>query len=251
MRVMPPRSANNARARRRHAFLTHVAFNAIVGGGLLAAAYSIWFPPPYLEALGLQELFVGLGLIAVFLCPLLTAILFKPGKKNLAHDMIFIVVFQVILWGGCAYWLAQVRPVYLAALGHRFQIIQAMEMGSEPALPWRGPVVVGTKRAATAQERSQMLFSALRGKDYGHMTQYHAPLSTMREELLSHARDISDLEAYNADKDSISRWLKAQGVTEKNLRFQGASARSKDMTVILDGQNGDFLALAPFRPWID
>ena len=68
----------------------HLAISAAVAAGSLALILGLWFPGPLFEAaggLGLLYLLVG---VDVVLGPLLTMIVFKPGKPGLKLDVAVI-----------------------------------------------------------------------------------------------------------------------------------------------------------------
>lgn len=148
------------------------------------------------------------------------------------------------------------RPVYIAAVGHRFDLIQASEIGPEQlegsneSLSWFGPKVVGIKQATDKAERERMMFSGIAGADYGHYPAYHAPIEMMSEELLANAKPISELRKRNKRKDpEVTAWLASRGHDDKTAVFQGLKTRREDMAVILDAKTAAVAGIAPFKPW--
>ena len=194
--------------------------------------------------------------IDVLLGPLLTFIVFKQGKNSLKFDLAVIGFLQIAALAYGVFTLLSGRPVYIAAVGHRFDLIQASEIGPDQlegytgSLPWSGPKVVGFKKATENAERERMMFSGLAGADYGHYPKYHAPIETMRDEMLANAKPISELRKQNKSKDAeISAWLANRGHDDKTAVFQGLKTRSQDMTVILDAKTAAVIGIAPFKPW--
>ena len=95
-----------------------------------------------------------------------------------------------------------------------------------------------------------MMFSGLAGADYGHYPKYHAPIETMRDEMLANAKPISKLREQNKSKDAeITGWLANRSYDDKTAVFQGLKARSQDMAVILDAKTAAVIGIAPFTPW--
>ncbi len=242
--------------RRLHAVAIHLLICLVVGGVLWVLLRTIWYPTPLFQAVGGQEIFLILLGIDVTLGPLMTLIVFKADKKKLRFDFIVIGVVQVValayglntLWAG--------RPVYVAALGHRFDVVQATDVEEKELavakqhLPWWGPKWVGVKEAEDKKERERVLFSALAGVDYGSFPQHHAPLASMREEILKRAKPIADLRKLNpGDDEKISTWLADHHVAENSVVFQGLHARGQDMTVVMDAKTTDVIGVATFKPW--
>ena len=95
-----------------------------------------------------------------------------------------------------------------------------------------------------------MMFSGLAGADYGHYPKYHAPIETMRDEILANAKPIGDLRKQNKAQDSeITAWLATRGSNDQSAVFQGLRARAQDMAVILDAKTAAVIGIAPFKPW--
>ena len=235
----------------------HFGICLLVGVVLLALFWFVWYPEPLFKAVGGHEIFLMLLAIDVILGPLLTLVVFKPGKKSLKFDLAVIGLVQVAALSYGVGTLLAGRPVYVAALGHRFDVIQASEVDVKDisaaghGLPWWGPQWVGIKLPADEKERDRVLSSALAGgADYGHLPQYHAPLSTMREQLLEHVRPISELRTRNPSRGTdITAWLASHGLDDNSAVFEGLKARSQDMTVILDAKTAAVVGIAPFKPW--
>ena len=241
---------------RFRASLIHLVLCLTVASILFFSFWFVWYPAPLFKAAGGLEIFLMLLGIDVILGPLLTLIVFKTGKKSLKFDLAVIAAIQVAALAYGVLTLLSGRPVYVAALGHRFDLIQASEVGEEqlaPAsasLPLWGPIWVGIKQATDKKERERMMFRGVAGADYGHYPQYHAPLETMRDEILENAKPIADLRKRNLAQDAeITDWLRQHGYSDENAVFQGLKARAQDMAVIMDAKTAKVIGIAPFKPW--
>ena len=236
---------------------THLAISAVVGAILFALFWFGWYPSPLFKAVGGYELFLMLLAIDVILGPLLTLVVFKSGKKSLKFDLAFIGLVQAAALFFGVWTLLAGRPVYVAALGIRFDVIQASQVAqsdldfARKSLPLWGPEWVGFKEAADPKERERILFSGVSGGyDYGQLPQYHAPFESMRNKLLANALPISALRAKNPTQDAeITAWLASHGCDDRSAVFQGLKARSQDMAVILDAKTAAVVGIAPFKPW--
>jgi len=234
----------------------HVSASIVMALILLGLILNVWYPAPLFEAVGGREIFFLLLGVDVILGPLMTLVVFNSAKKSLKLDLTVIVLLQAValVYGLHVLWAG--RPVYVAALGHRFDVIQASEISPDDIktsgrdLPKWAPEWVGIRRPDNAEERNNMMFSAIGGVDYGHKPQYHAAIGTMKDELLKEASPIADLRARNKAQDAeISAWLAARSRSDNDVRFLGLKARSQDMAVILDAKTAEVIGIAPFKPW--
>ena len=234
----------------------HLLICLFIGGLLWLLLRTVWYPGTLFQAVGGQEIFLILLGIDVSLGPLMTLVVFKSDKKKLRFDFIAIGLVQVaaLAYGLNTLWAG--RPVYVAALGHRFDVVQATDVeekelvAAKQHLPWWGPKWVGVKEAEDKKERERVLFSAMAGVDYGSFPQHHAPLATMRDDILKRAKPISELRKFNPGADAqINTWLADHHVTEPNVIFQGLHARGQDMTVVMDAKTTAVIGVAQFKPW--
>ncbi len=234
----------------------HIAICAIVGGVVFLPFWLMWYPSPLFTALGGLEIFLLLLAVDVTLGPLLTLVVFKSGKNSLKFDLSVIGTLQVAALFYGLITLFSGRPVYVAALGHRFDVIQASEVEAselesvQKTLPLFGPTWVGIRRPDEQKERERIMFASIVGNDYGHFPQHHQPLENMREEILKNAQKISELKKLNPGEDAaIDRWIEKRGMKPDEVVFQGLKARAKDMAVILDAKTAKVIGIAPFKPW--
>jgi len=241
---------------RFHAASIHLLVCAVAAAGLLGLFWFVWYPAPLFTAVGGLEIFLMLLAIDVALGPLSTFVVFKAGKKSLKFDLAVIGVVQSVALAYGVYALLVGRPVYVASLGNRFAVIQANDVQDKElatakiSLPWFGPKWVGTKAPADKKERDRVLFSGLGGAaDYGNFPQYHAPLETMRDQILASALPLSVLRKNNPTQNAeITAWLSERGYIDEKAVYQALVARSQYMSVILDARTAKVIGIAPFRP---
>jgi hypothetical protein len=84
-----------SRLTRGRAFFLHLALSLLL---LLPALYVVgvyWYPPPFFGADGGWQGFRNIAGVALVLGPLLTLVVFKPGKKGLTVALIVIAVLQL------------------------------------------------------------------------------------------------------------------------------------------------------------
>ena len=240
------------------AALVHLAISAAVGIALFAMVWFVWYPAPTLVVIGGHSIFLLLIAIDVVLGPLLTLIVFKAGKRTLKFDLAVIATLQVVAMVYGVKSLLEARPVFVAALGDKFQVIQAPEIADlnlkkagKARLPWFGPDLVGTATPTDKFAVEEVAAVAqLAGGGLGHFPQFHVPYSTMRETILAKAKPISDLRKHNPSQVlEIDRWLAKRGLTESLVKYQPIQISITDYAVILDAKTAEVVGIAPFKPW--
>jgi len=235
----------------------HLLASAAVSGATYCLFRLVWYPGALFDASGAGSVFAMVIGVDVVIGPMLTWLVFRQGKPSLKFDLGVIVLLQLVALSYGLFTLFSGRPVFVAALGHRFDLVQATEVGQSDlaranrSLPMLGPEWVGIARPTDPKVREMVLFGSLAGAgDYGNMPQYHAPLSSMRAEILANASPVSKLKAINSNSAAvIDAWLAARNRRAEDVVFQGLKARTEDMAVILDAKTAEVIGIAPFKPW--
>lgn len=234
---------------------THFALSVLIGIILLALFWFVWYPAPTLLAIGGHEIFLLILGIDVVLGPLLTLIVFQSGKKSLKFDLAVIALMQV---GAMAYGvsvLLEGRPAYVAALGDKFQVVQAVEVTdanlekAKKVLPLFGPEWVGTKAPEDRYDTDAVRDVTEIGGGRGHFPQLHVPYKSMAQEILQKSRPISSLKNANSTKSAeVDAWLKSRGYSDSTAVYQPLTVRASEFAVILDAKDAKVLGISPFRP---
>lgn len=93
------------------AFLIHLAISVTVFSTAFFLSVYLWYPDFYYSANGVWQAVKMVVLVDVVLGPVLTLVLYKPGKPGLKFDLTMIALFQIaaLAWG--VYVLVSQRPV--------------------------------------------------------------------------------------------------------------------------------------------
>lgn len=157
------------------AALKHLAVSVLVALMVGALVFGVWYPSPYDELAGGQDLFWLVIVVDVVCGPLLTLVIFNPKKprNELARDIGLVVLIQLaaLIYGLNS--VAQARPVWLAFEGSRFRVVSVPDLadqnlGEAPeslrSLSWTGPKLLGVKLAQpTDQDYQQSVLRSLDG----------------------------------------------------------------------------------------
>jgi hypothetical protein len=239
---------------RYRAFGWHLAISAAVGATLLALCWFVWYPAPMLTAIGGHEIFLLIVGIDVIVGPLLTLIVFKPGKRTLKFDLGVIAVMQgyAMFYGMSS--LLEARPAYVASLGDAFHVVQASEVTDEnllkahTTLPWWGPKWVGTKYEVDKDLQSVVSAVVSVGGGKGHIPQLHVAYESVQAQVAADAMTITDLKKWTSTKPTeVDEWLKKRGFDETTAKYQAIKISATNYAIILNAKTGAVVAISPFK----
>jgi len=234
----------------------HLLLSCVAVGAVLALMVTLWYPGPLFAiagGIGIAALLAG---VQVTVGPLLTLIVFKPGKKGLKFDLTFIALMQLaaLAYGVHAAFVA--RPVYLVFAIDRFVLVTARDLdpdelarATDPRfqrLPLGRPSNIAAVMPSDQKERSDLLFSALAGKDVELYPRYYVPYESQAQNALRRAKDIEIL--VKRDAQTMERFLESAGKSPASVKFLPLRARV-DASVLLDAASGIPVGIVRVDPW--
>lgn len=247
------------RLTRRKAALVHLCISAAIGIAALVLLIGIWYPPPYFSAAGADQLALLLVGVDVVIGPLLTFIVFKPGKKGLAFDLTVIAILQL---GALAYGLhtmAVSRPVFLVFAVDRFELVAANQIadvdlakGMEDRFrqrSWKGPLLVYGEMPTDPKEHAELAFSGAEGRDLQNQPKYFRDYGSNARKVAEHARSLSELAPAGTEPNALlDAWLSRHSMRPEDVRWVPVIARRKDAAVLVAKGSGEVLATLPIEP---
>ena len=244
---------------RTRAAATHLAISATLIALVFLMIFFIWYPEPLFDYAGGRTLFLFLLAVDLVVGPLITFIIFVPGKRGLVFDLWVIGILQTAFLAYGVWSVAEARPVFIAFVKDRFELARANQTPDsvlEDAhldryldFPWTGPRVVGVRFPTEADAKFNLLVSGLGGVDIQSYPQYHVPYDAeVRKQVVARAAPLKKLEAYNKGLSSAAL-AASLGRAENDVRFLPLRAGPVDLTVLVDARNGDILKLAALKPW--
>ena len=245
---------------RLRAGLTHLAISATLATLVFLAIYLVWFPDVLFEGAGGRDLFLLIACVDVTLGPLITFIVFVPGKKGLKLDLAVIGTVQLAALVYGVWVMFEARPVYIVFATDRFDLVRANDIPDEVlakarakghgSLPLAGPEIVGVRMPKGADESFDMMMSAASGVDLPAYPEYHVPYDQVREQVRARGTPVAELRKFNQDRlDEVDRVLASIGRKPEELLFLPMRAGKRDLTVIVDAKSGDIVRIASLRPW--
>jgi len=180
------------------ASLLHLLLSIVVITGIATAALLTWYPYGLYRISGLDRLMLVMLVIDVTAGPLLTLLVYKPGKPSLRMDLSVIALVQAAFLAYGLHTLWQARPVFLVASDVRFNLVLASdvdpaELSKAPRpewrrLSWTGPQLVGVLPPADRRLRQTLLDTLLKtGRDQDQLPSQYRPFEEVRALMLANA----------------------------------------------------------------
>ena len=217
----------------------------LVSLALLALMLGVWYPEALFEAAGGDRLFFILSGVNLVLGPLITLVIFKPGKAGLESDLAVMACLQIAaLLYGCGLMYTS-RPAFIVFVKDRFELATAGELpveqlaaapyGEFRQLPRDGPVLAAADFPVDALERKQILDAALEGLDMQHFPRYWVPYAQRTHEILAGAETIKQLRASDpAAAGVVAKFLESSGIRESEVRYLALRAPRAWVAVLVD-----------------
>lgn len=239
----------------------HLCISALVAVLVLGVLYILWYPSSYFTAMGGEQLVYILVGVDVVLGPMITAIIFKSGKKGLKFDLTFIGLMQAAALTYGVSIAAEARPAYTVFVFDRFEVVAANAL--DPAelakvqheefksLSWTGPRVVGVIKPIDPKEQMRVLMAVTQGFDLQHFPQYYVPYANVAAEAGRRAQPLATLRRYNPERaGEVDAFLRKNGLTEADTGFLPLRAKRGERAVIVK-RSGEMVATLDLSPWGD
>ncbi len=255
-----PRRA--ARISRHRAAAIHLGISATIAVVALATMLTVWYPTPLFDAMGAEGLvFIMVG-VDVLLGPLVTWIVFSPGKplRLLRLDLAIIGTLQLAALAYGIHVIFLARPVYELFVRDRFEVTTASEVSDAElakvtrpefkTLPLLRPRLAAAVVPKDPQEQLRIMMSAAAGADLKtypqHFVPYESQLEVVREKLLP----IAELRKHHPEAIAdIDAAVRDTGLPEAKLGFLPLRARREDMALLLDRDSARIVGYAKVDPW--
>jgi hypothetical protein len=236
----------------------HLGISFTIALLAMAVIFLLWYPGELAQLQGVSSLVLIMIGVDVVIGPLITLIIFVPGKKSLRFDLTVIAALQT---GALFYGLQTIhggRPAYVVFSVDRFDVVayQNVDRGSlergayEMKVSPLKPKWAGARMPDDPKLRSDILVSALRGgPDLQHLPEYFLPLEDLRGEMLAQLRPMDELRTLNGlDPATWQSLLTEFGRTEYELGYLPIVGNAMDGAVMLDARTGEMLGIRLLTP---
>jgi hypothetical protein len=249
---------------RARAFWTHLAVSSTIVGTACAVIFFVWYPYPYFHAAGAWNVLRVLIGVDLVLGPLLTLIVFKPGKRWLKIDLSIIALVQIaaLLYGLTVIY--RERPYFMVFAVDRFfliaapdvdaaQLAEARSAGRIDDKPLRGPLFIVADRPTDAAGLNRLVDETVFGgqPDIERRPEYWRRFADEGAQVVGRSRPLAALRAARPDAAIEIAALAAKlGRSEDQIRFLPLVAKSRDVSLIVDAATGAPIDVVDTDPWI-
>jgi len=196
----------------------------------------------------------------IVLGPLLTFIVYKPGKKGLFFDFVVIIAVQILALLYGTYTLYQERPQYIAFNVDRFSLIPASSINTNELqdkslkTTWLDkPVFVYIEMPENSIERMHVTVEVISGgKDFPLRPEFYRKYRTFYSKVTSDSHQLSFkklLQSYPDIDKQIADIIKKNNIPTEELVFYPLQGKRNDRIIVLQKNNARQVGLLNIDPW--
>ena len=239
----------------------HLALSALIATTVFLAIYVYWYPDVLFELAGGRQLFLLIASVDVTIGPLITFIIFVPGKRGLVFDLAVIAFMQMAALTYGVYVLFESRPAYIVFVKDRFELVRANQVPPElweeargsiyDHAPLTGPKIVSVRFPTDRAESERIMMSSLAGIDIQYFPRHYVAYAADRSIAAMKGQPIAKLKQVNPESAAkIDQLLAELHRPAQDVKFLPMRAgKTLDLTVLVDAKTGDVLRIASLRPW--
>lgn len=243
------------------AFAIHFLITLAVCAPAAALVFLVWFPDPFHTMVGGTKLFGVLVACDLGLGPLTSFVIYssKKPRRKLLFDYSVVGVIQLAAFCYGLYMLSNIRPVYIAYVVDRLEVVSAGEIDDADLAkgadgyrrrPLLGPQLVGAHMPEDQKDRQKILVSALSGKDISVLPAYFVPYEQMVAKVKQRAMPVSALEQRHPEAASLVANAAAHlQVAPESLVWLPVKHRKGFWTVLLDPETARPVHWLPLDPY--
>jgi hypothetical protein len=242
------------------AFGIHFILTAIVAGAAGWLIFGVWFPDPFAALAGGLRLFLLIACCDLVLGPLLSLVVYDSQKSRgkLLFDYAVISILQL---GSLAYGvsiMSGARPVYIAFVGDRLEVVTAKDLRPDEVAAARSPEYdkvqfTGMRFVAVEvppAERQAAMFAELDGNEEAARPRFYVPYESALANIRAHALPLDELvRRHPTDSAAIAAARTGLAVPEPRLRWLPVRFHREFWTALIDMQTGKpvrYLQLDPY-----
>jgi len=244
---------------RFQAFAIHLTASATFVGLFLGFTFFVLYPAPLFQVEGAKlpiQIMLGVDIV---LGPLLTLVVFKPGKPGLKFDMAVIIAIQLAAFIYGASVIISERPAIVSFAVDRFVVIAAAETEEMPMdkidsgqvkLKVIGPTYVYAEMPENPAEHGLVFGVHEGGADLERRPEFYRDFHSNIERNFAKAMDLQKYaEKFEEGRVEIEKYLKASGKSYDDIAAYPVAGKHHDMVLVVDKQSKSLAGFIDIHPW--
>ncbi len=237
----------------------HLGGSAVLLTMYLALVIGVWYPSPFLqleEGWRVMLILIGVDLAAG---PLLTTIVYRPGKPGLRFDLTVIVTVQLMLFAWGTFVTFEERPAYVVFNIDRFTILSTEDVDTEGvdnpflAAPHaERPLMVYMRPPQTHSEKTRAVTHAFfeAGTSMTYQAERYESYYDHVDIVVAAGIDIESKVKASADnRRAMEVFLAEAGGVVADYAFLPIEGRKNDTTIAVARSTGKVAGYVDIDPW--
>lgn len=232
---------------------SHLALSILVVGGIAVTAFLLWYPHALYKVSGLDRILLVMLGIDLTAGPLLTLILYRPGKWGLKFDLTAVAIAQILFLSYGLHTLWEGRPVFLVGTPDTFTVVFANEIDPEDlalaprpewrSLSWTGPRLVAARMPPDGKARQQIIEEFMAGgAGIERSPKYYQTFAKVAPEILERSSAAGNEEQI-PDSD-----VRASGLPRAQLRTLPVVSRRGEGVMLIRAENATPVRVSSLPP---
>lgn len=218
----------------------------------------LWYPLALLHVAGIDRLIGLIAAVDVTVGPMLTLVVYKHGKRGLKFDLTLIALVQTALLAYGLYALSLKRPVFLVGVVDRFELVTANQISGQDLqaaqppynrLSWTGALPVGALLPEDPEQRSNLLFEAIEGRDIHVQPRYFSALDLSLPSLRERALPMTALIEIASSQERNALLDAAANAPDADVGALPLVTSNGNATMLIDRSTGAMLGPVAVDFW--
>jgi hypothetical protein len=242
------------------AFGIHFATTLAVAALAAGLIFLVWYPPPFGTMVGGFKLFMLITGIDLALGPLVSLVIYdsRKSRRALVFDYTVVGILQLSALAYGVYSVSLNRPVYVAFVKDRLEVIAAGEIAEQDwqdatdakfaSPPWRGPVLIATH--VQRKDINDALDGGLTGRDIGARPKFYVEYSSRLGAIKRKVKPLPALERRHPKSSKlIESSLRELGRPAEDFGWLPVKHTRGFWTALVDRRSGYPVKYLPIDPY--
>lgn len=238
----------------------HFLATLVLAACAAALIFLVWYPAPFTEMLGGKELFLLVVGSDLALGPLMSLVIYnsRKSRRELLMDYSIVGAVQVAALVYGVWIMAGARPVYVAFVQDRFEVVQAAdlkkaELAAARDAKYASPPLTGPRFVSVVvpqAESQEALFQSLAGNEEHMRPRFYVPFDTELPAIQRRAKKLGELAARHSEaKGEIEAAQRDAGIPPEQQGWLPIRHSKGFWTAVIDLRTGlpvRYIALDPY-----